>query len=133
MNLNSGRIRRWLRAAQRGQALVITTVAIIGILGMAALVIDVSRVYYAYQELLTSTQAAALAGATDLATDTASGAGTVATNYSSVNGKLNAIANLADLAGKVNVTVRADSAEGFDKNKLQNGVLEPLRESDLIK
>jgi hypothetical protein len=45
----------------------------------------------------------------------------------------NAIANLADLAGKVDVTVRADSAEGFDKNKLQNGVLEPLRESDLIK
>jgi hypothetical protein len=44
----------------------------------------------------------------------------------------NAIANLADLAGKVNVTVRADSAEGFDKGKLQNGVLEPLRESDLI-
>jgi hypothetical protein len=45
----------------------------------------------------------------------------------------NAIANLADLAGKLNVTVRADSAEGFDKSKLQNGVLEPLRESDLIK
>jgi hypothetical protein len=45
----------------------------------------------------------------------------------------NAIANLADLAGKVSVTVRADSAEGFDKGKLQNGVLEPLRESDLIK
>ena len=45
----------------------------------------------------------------------------------------NAIANLADLAGKVNVTVRAESAEGFDKSKLQNGVLEPLRESDLIK
>jgi Protein of unknown function (DUF499) len=44
----------------------------------------------------------------------------------------NAIANLADLAGKVNVTVRADSAEGLDKSKLQNGVLEPLRESDLI-
>jgi hypothetical protein len=42
-------------------------------------------------------------------------------------------ANLADLAGKVNITVRADSAEGFDKGKLQNGVLEPLRESDLIK
>jgi hypothetical protein len=44
----------------------------------------------------------------------------------------NAIANLADLAGKVSVTVRADSARGFDKGKLQNGVLEPLRESDLI-
>lgn len=44
----------------------------------------------------------------------------------------NAIANLADLAGKVNVTVRADSAQGFDRTKLQNGVLEPLKESDLI-
>jgi hypothetical protein len=45
----------------------------------------------------------------------------------------NAIANLADMAGKVTVTVHAESAEGFDKSKLQNGVLEPLRESDLIK
>jgi len=44
----------------------------------------------------------------------------------------NAIANLADLAGKVNVTVRAESAAGFEPGKLQNGVLEPLRESDLI-
>ncbi len=44
----------------------------------------------------------------------------------------NAIANLADLAGKVTVTVRADSPEGFDRNKLQNGVMEPLREADLI-
>lgn len=43
-----------------------------------------------------------------------------------------AIANLADLAGKVNLTVRADSAQGFDRTKLRNGVLEPLRESDLI-
>jgi len=45
----------------------------------------------------------------------------------------NAIANLADMAGKVTVTVHAESAEGFDTGKLQNGVLEPLRESDLIK
>jgi hypothetical protein len=45
----------------------------------------------------------------------------------------NAIANLADMAGKVSVSVHAESAEGFDKGKLQNGVLEPLRESDLIK
>lgn len=44
----------------------------------------------------------------------------------------NAIANLADLAGKVKVTVRAESENGFDKGKLQNGVLEPLREADLI-
>jgi hypothetical protein len=44
----------------------------------------------------------------------------------------NAIANLADLAGKVEVSIRAESATGFDKSKLQNGVLEPLREIELI-
>jgi hypothetical protein len=44
----------------------------------------------------------------------------------------NAIANLADLAGKVQVTVHAESEKGFDKAKLQNGVMEPLREADLI-
>ncbi|MCX6926919.1 MAG: DUF499 domain-containing protein [Verrucomicrobia bacterium] len=44
----------------------------------------------------------------------------------------NAVANLADLAGKVTVTVRAECAKGFDKSKLNNGVLEPLREADLI-
>ena len=44
----------------------------------------------------------------------------------------NAMANLADMAGKVTVTVRAESPQGFDKSKLQNGVYEPLREADLI-
>jgi hypothetical protein len=44
-----------------------------------------------------------------------------------------AIANLADMAGKVEVSIRAEAAGGFDKNKLQNGVMEPLREADLIK
>jgi hypothetical protein len=44
----------------------------------------------------------------------------------------NAIANLADLAGKVEVSLRAESEKGFDKSKLNNGVLEPLREIELI-
>ena len=44
----------------------------------------------------------------------------------------NAIANLADMAGKLEVSIRAESATGFDKSKLQNGVLEPLREIELI-
>ena len=44
----------------------------------------------------------------------------------------NAIANLADIAGQVKVTVKAQKAEGLDKAKLQNGVMEPLREADLI-
>jgi hypothetical protein len=43
-----------------------------------------------------------------------------------------AIANLAEMAGGVTVTVHAEKEAGFDKSKLQNGVLEPLREADLI-
>ena len=69
--------------------------------------------------------------------DTSAAQKSVEINFSADRNQLfsawNAIANLADLAGKVNVTVRADSSEGFDRSKLQNGVLEPLRESDLIK
>lgn len=44
----------------------------------------------------------------------------------------NAVANLADLAGKVSVSPHAESEDGFDRSKLQNGVMEPLREADLI-
>ena len=44
----------------------------------------------------------------------------------------NAVANLADLAGQLTLTIHAESQKGFDKSKLQNGVLEPLREADLI-
>ncbi len=36
------------------------------------------------------------------------------------------------MAGKVTVTIHAESPAGFDKSKLNNGVLEPLREADLI-
>ena len=44
----------------------------------------------------------------------------------------NAIANLADMAGEVTVSIHAESEKGFDETKLQNGVYEPLREADLI-
>lgn len=44
----------------------------------------------------------------------------------------NAAANLADLAGKVSVTLRAEAEQGFDRSKLQNGVIEPLQEAGLI-
>lgn len=43
-----------------------------------------------------------------------------------------AVANLADMAGTVNVSINVTSEEGFDKNKLRNAVLEPLQEADLI-
>lgn len=42
------------------------------------------------------------------------------------------MANLAEMAGQVTVTIKAESESGFDKSKLDNGVLEPLREADLI-
>ena len=44
-----------------------------------------------------------------------------------------AFANLADLAGDVSISARAKPKSGFDKSKLENGVLEPLRELGLIK
>ncbi len=44
----------------------------------------------------------------------------------------NAVANLADLAGAVSISATATTAAGYDKAKLENGVLEPLRELGLI-
>jgi hypothetical protein len=43
-----------------------------------------------------------------------------------------ALANLADMAGTVKISIRAESSEGFDKSKLRNGVYEPLQEADLL-
>lgn|GEM_PF-5679983 len=43
-----------------------------------------------------------------------------------------ALAKLADMAGGLTVSVRAESEQGFDMNKLQSGVLEPLKEANLI-
>jgi hypothetical protein len=39
---------------------------------------------------------------------------------------------LSSLTAKVEVSIRAESETGFDKSKLQNGVLELLREVELI-
>jgi hypothetical protein len=44
----------------------------------------------------------------------------------------NAVANLAEIAGKVSVTLRAEASQGLDKSKLQNGVMEPLQEAGLV-
>ncbi len=43
-----------------------------------------------------------------------------------------AIANLADKAGKVHVSVDAKSEEGFDPTWLRNAVKEPIEEADVI-
>ncbi len=44
----------------------------------------------------------------------------------------NALANLADMAGNVTVSVSVDEAVELDRHRLENGVLEPLRELGLI-
>lgn len=49
-----------------------------------------------------------------------------------VYGAWNALANLADLTGAVSITATATAAVGYDRAKLENGVLEPLRELGLI-
>ena len=44
----------------------------------------------------------------------------------------NAMANLADLAGEVAINAKATAPDGYDKAKVENGVLEPLRELGLL-
>ena len=44
----------------------------------------------------------------------------------------NALANLADVTGTISIHVTATVPEGYDKAKLENSVLEPLRELGLL-
>ena len=47
-------------------------------------------------------------------------------------GTWNALATLADVAGEVSIDVRAKPQEGYEKAKLENRVIEPLRQLALI-
>ncbi len=100
----NGYIVHRLRDGQRGQSMVIITMALVGLFGAASLVVDVGRAYYGYQELVGQTQAAALAGGAVLSNDgeTASEAEGTATNYSGKGGDANANSSLL-----TNVTVTA--------------------------
>ena len=53
-------------------------------------------------------------------------------DQSKVYGAWNALANLADVAGRVSIRATATTPAGYDKAKLENGVLEPLRELGLL-
>ena len=79
---------------QDGQVLPVMAFVMIGILGMGGMVLDMGHVYYSFNELQASTNAAAMAGAQTLPN---SNAATVATNYSSVAGNLNAHGNLPNV------------------------------------
>ena len=95
---NESVVRR-LRNGRRGQVIALTVFFTAATVALAAFVIDVARLYNAYQELRTSTQAAALAGGWDLATDTASGAQAKATSYSAGSGDLNGNSNFTMVSG----------------------------------
>jgi len=71
---------------QSGQVLPMVMVMMIGLLGMCGLTMDVGRVFIAYRQLQSSTDAAALAGAYTMPGSTAS---TVATGYSGAAGDAN--------------------------------------------
>ncbi len=43
----------------------------------------------------------------------------------------NALGNLAEMSGEINIVVDAQSKEGFDRNRLRNAVKEPLEESGI--
>jgi Flp pilus assembly protein TadG len=70
---------------ERGQAIVISAVWMIALLGMAGLVIDVGSWYRAQRNLQADADAAALAGGQDLPHDTAT-AGVMAQAYAKKNG-----------------------------------------------
>ncbi len=79
---------------QSGQALPIIGFMLIILMGMTGLVLDIGRLYYSYNELQSSTNAAALAGAGTLPQTAATSA---ATTYSGVTGNLNARNNLPNV------------------------------------
>lgn len=97
---NKSTIRR-LRYGRRGQTIVLMTISLAVFIGMAGFAIDIGRLYYAYQELIAATQAAALAGGSVLGTDTSNNAAAdakaAATHYSAVSGSLNAHSNLTNV------------------------------------
>jgi hypothetical protein len=91
-----GSIVRRLRGAERGQSLVLITVAMFAIVGLVAIVVDVGTAYIGYQELRAQTQAAALAGGAVMSNDgeTVTEVQTTATDYSGHTGDANVNSSL---------------------------------------
>ena len=86
-------LRRFLKN-QRGQVLVAVVITASTMMALAAASIESGHVYYAYQKLVASTNAAVLAGATAMPNTTL--ATTNVTQYSSQSGELNANAMLTN-------------------------------------
>ncbi len=77
-------IRR--REAERGQSLVVTTLLLMGLLGMAAIVVDLGQMWTARRALQAATDASALAGASQLGAGWSAARDTAAAEWAN-NGK----------------------------------------------
>jgi Flp pilus assembly protein TadG len=85
---------RRLLKDERGQMLPMMALLLVGMIGTAAMSIDLGRAFVSYRALQASTNAAALAGAQSLPNSTVA---TAASTYSAVKGDLNANANLSQV------------------------------------
>jgi hypothetical protein len=97
-----GRVRR-----QGGQVVVLVAVFLVALLGCAALVFDVGRVYVAQQQLNAAVNSAALAAGQNL--PNATNAWTAADSYSAAPGKKNALVGSGALAAAADVTFECAS------------------------
>jgi Flp pilus assembly protein TadG len=94
MNQHNKSFLRRAHKDQRGQALVMVAFMMIGLLAMAAFVVDFGRIYISFRELQASTDAAALAAAYALPTTQATNNATL---YSGLAGNKNAYPNLPNV------------------------------------
>ena len=92
---------------ERGQMLPWMVFLIALFMGAAGLSVDLGHAYVCYRELQASTDAAALAGAAELASPTATTAlvDSAVSTYSSVPGGLNANPNLQETSSSVSTTL----------------------------
>lgn len=98
-----------------GASAVIAALLMPVLLGMAALAIDLSRVYVAQRTLQNATDAAALAGAQDIYTQGTTQAIATANNYSATTGNRNAVPfiNASMAAGFPQVTCLSGETSAF--------------------
>jgi hypothetical protein len=106
----------FVRKNESGQAIVLMTLSLVVIMGMAALVLDVGNWFHTKRRLQGTADAAALAGAQDLPNDT-TGAQTTALSYANKNGGDVASANIvvsSTVLPNDTISVRARKTEpGF--------------------
>ena len=104
-----------VRKSESGQAFVLMALSLVVIIGMAALVVDVGNWYHTKRRLQATADAAALAGAQRLPTDSV-GAQAMALSYADKNGGDVAGADIA-----VTSTLQADDTIGVRARKTDAG------------